>query len=173
MRPHGQPYCIDTIPSRNVFPTGCVFRTSSVMLKALHRRCAEAVPRFSKTERHSCQGEAALRWQLEVNGGPATKEGIQQRKPAHLKKIDILQKRFPKYHFLKERATAACEGVDPCGIRTKTADQNTKTAQYEVSTPIGYWALAASRTLFLWCFEKCGWRKGSGFLCCRGPVQAL
>lgn len=49
-RPHGQPYCIHTIPSRDVFPIGCELRTSSVMLKALHRRCAEAVPRFSGTE---------------------------------------------------------------------------------------------------------------------------
>lgn len=50
LRPRGQPYCIDTIPSRYVFPIGYELRTSSMMLKALHRRCAEAVPTFSGTE---------------------------------------------------------------------------------------------------------------------------
>lgn len=53
-------------------------------------------------QRHSCQGEAALRQQLKVNGGRATKEGDSRGCPTHLRKIDILQKKDSPNIFSKK-----------------------------------------------------------------------
>lgn len=55
---------------------------------------------------HSCQGEAVLRQQLEVNGGRATKGGDSRGCPAHLRKIDILQKKIPQ--IFSQRKSNCC-----------------------------------------------------------------
>lgn len=60
VRLHSKPYCTDTIPSRNGFPIGCEFRTSSAILKALHKRSAKAVPRFSGTKKDTAAKEQQL-----------------------------------------------------------------------------------------------------------------
>lgn len=55
-----------------------------MILKALHRRYAKRLLDFQE-QRHSCQGAAAVRRQLEANGGLSTKEEIQQRMPRPFK----------------------------------------------------------------------------------------
>lgn len=55
-----------------------------MILKALHRRYAKRLLDFQE-QRLSCQGAAAVRRQLEANGGLSTKEEIQQRMPRPFK----------------------------------------------------------------------------------------